>query len=80
MVMKFEGKQDKEVSYNFGIHHIHRKHHYDYEYIPTKETVLAANIQYKQNKASPCSINKRAHKRVILVAPNIIILDQPYLV
>jgi hypothetical protein len=77
--MKILDKEDKEVSYNFGIHRIHRKHHYNYEHVTTPETVLAANIQYKTTKASPYSINKRAHKCVILVAPNIITLDQPYL-
>jgi hypothetical protein len=72
MDMKFYNKKDKEVSYNFGIYHIHRKHYYDHENITTTKAVLAAKVQCIQNNVSPCSINKRAHGRVILVAPTLL--------
>jgi hypothetical protein len=36
--------------------------------LTTTETILAAKVQNKSNDASPCSTNKRAPKRVILVA------------
>jgi hypothetical protein len=43
--MKFLDKQDKEVSYNFGIHPIHRKHPNGHENTATTEIILAANVQ-----------------------------------
>jgi hypothetical protein len=68
--------QDQKVNYNFGIHHIHRKHNYDHENITTTETILAANVQCIQNNVSTCFVNKRAHNHNILVTPNIRTLDQ----
>jgi hypothetical protein len=44
-VMKFQDKLDESVSYNLGILHNHRKHHYGHESITTTETILATNVQ-----------------------------------
>ena len=40
--MKFGKKQDNWAIYHFGIQHIYRKHHYDYEETTTSGTALAA--------------------------------------
>jgi hypothetical protein len=44
------GQAREAVSYNFGILHNYRKHHYDHESITAIEIVLAANLpQAKQS-------------------------------
>jgi len=42
MVMKFELNQDYEISYNFGIHSNHIKHHLHHENKCSNKTAPAA--------------------------------------
>jgi len=42
MLMKIEHMQDKEVTYNFSIHHVCIKHHYHHEINCLTTTVHAA--------------------------------------
>ena len=46
MVMKIKHKLYYEVTYNFGIHHIHKKHHSHHEILTTTETAHAAILEY----------------------------------
>ena len=46
MAMKFEHKQDYEISYNFGIHYNHRKHHFHHKNDCTSKTTNAAQQQW----------------------------------
>ena len=48
MVMKFEHKQDYEISYNFGIHYNHSKHHFDHKNDCTSKTAHAAQTTVVQ--------------------------------
>ena len=48
MVMKIYQNLDYEISYNFGIHYNHRKHHLHYENSFTSKTAYAAQIAVVQ--------------------------------
>ena len=48
MVIKFERKQDYEISYNFGIVYNHRKYHLHHENNCTSKTAHAAQTTVVQ--------------------------------
>ena len=48
MFMKFEHKQDYKISYNFGTHYKHRKHHLHHENNCTIKTAHAAQTTVVQ--------------------------------
>ena len=48
MVMQFEHKQDYKISYNFGTHRNHSKHHLHHENNCTSKTVHAVQTAVVQ--------------------------------
>ena len=56
MVMKIEHMQDKEVTYNFSIHHIHRKHHLYHGNTHLTETAHAAISAHMRQGSSSSSL------------------------
>ena len=47
--MKFEHKQYYEISYNFGIHYNHSKHHFHHEIIAQAKLHMQPNSSGTEN-------------------------------
>ena len=58
MVINIQHKLYYEVTYNFGIHHIHRKHHLHHETYCTTKTIDAAISARMQQGSSFSSLTR----------------------